>query len=100
VAGLVAHHSYARIEADLRGLGAVLDAEFPHEESLTADVLCYCDMTTSPNGDRVDVSDRLTEIRTRYGPRDVVAQFVARAEPQIFATVRRVEGLLLAAQPR
>jgi hypothetical protein len=39
VAGLVAHHSYAAVEADLRGLGAVLHEEFPREESLTADVL-------------------------------------------------------------
>jgi hypothetical protein len=100
VAGLVAHHSYARIEAGLRGLGAVLDAEFPREDSLSADVLCYCDMTTSPDGDRVDVTDRLAEIRTRYGLRDVVTQFVDRAETEIVATVRRVEGLLFAAQPR
>ena len=100
VAGLVAHHSYARIEAGLRGLGAVLDAEFPHEDSLTADVLCYCDMTVGPDGDRVDVAERLAEIRARYGPGDVVTRFVDRAEPEILATVRRVEGLLRAAQPR
>jgi hypothetical protein len=100
VAGLVANHSYARIEADLRGLGDVLHAEFPYEESLTADVLCYCDMTTGPDGDRIDVTDRLAEILTRYGPRDVVTRFVDRAETEIVRTVRRVEGLLHAAQPR
>ena len=100
VARLVAHHSYARVEADLRGLGKTLDEEFPREESRTADALCYCDMTTDPNGDRVDVSNRLAEIRARYGPGDVVTQFVVRAEPEIVATVRRVEGLLHAAQPR
>ena len=100
VAGLVAHHSYARIEADLRGLGAMLDAEFPYEDSMTADLLCYCDMTIGPDGDRVNVTDRLAEIRTRYGPGDVVTQFVDRAEPEIVSTVRRVEGLLYAAQPR
>jgi HD superfamily phosphodiesterase len=100
VVGLVAHHSYAAVEADLRGLGAVLREEFPREESLTADALCYCDMTTGPDGDRVDVLDRLAEIRARYGPGDVVTQFVDRAEPEIVATVRRVEGLLRAAQPR
>ena len=100
VAGLVAHHSFARVEADLRGVADVLDMEFTKEASLTADVLCYCDMTTSPDGERVDVAERLVEIRARYGPDDVVTQFVDRAESEIVATVRRVEGLLHGAQPR
>jgi HD domain len=100
VAGLVAHHSYAAVEADLRGLGAVLHEEFPREESLTADALCYCDMMTGPDGERVDVVDRLAEIRARYGPGDVVTQVVDRAEPEIVSTVRRVEGLLHAAQSK
>jgi hypothetical protein len=100
LAGLVAHHSYARIEAGIRGLGAVLDAEFPNEESLSADALCYCDMTTGPDGERVEVEERLAEIRVRYGPGDVVTQFVDRAGSEIVATVRRVAGLLHAAQPR
>jgi hypothetical protein len=96
----MADHSFARVEANLRGFGTVLDEEFPREDSLTADVLCYCDMTTSPSGERVDVTERLAEIRARYGPGDVVTQFVDRAWPEIFATIRRVEGLLHAAQPR
>jgi hypothetical protein len=100
VACLMAHHSFARVEANLRGLRTVLDEEFPREESLTADVLCYSDMTTGPGGERVDVAERLAEIRARYGPEDVVTQFVDRAEPEILATVRRVEGLLHTAQPR
>jgi HD domain len=100
VACLVAHHSYARVEADLRGLGPTLNNEFQQEESLTSEALCYSDMTTSPAGDRVDVVDRLAEIRARYGPNDVVTQFVDRAEPEIVSTVRRFEGLLHAAQPR
>jgi hypothetical protein len=100
VVSLVAHHSYARVEADARGLGDVLAEEFLRENSLTAEVLCYCDMTTGPDGERVDVVDRLAEIRARYGPGDVVTQFVDRAEPEIVSTVRRVEGLLHAVQPR
>jgi hypothetical protein len=97
---LVAHHSYAGVEAELRGLGPTLNEEFQREESLTSAALCYCDMTTSPDGDRVDVADRLEEIRTRYGPADVVTQFVDLAESEIVWTVRRVEGLLHARQPR
>jgi hypothetical protein len=56
-------------------------------------------MTTGPDGERVDVVDRLAEIRARYGSGDVVTQFVDRAEPEIVSTVRRVEGLLHAVQP-
>ena len=97
---LVAHHSYSGVEAVLRGLGPTLHEEFRREESLTSEALCYCDMTTSPDGDRIGVVDRLEEIRARYGPGDLVTQFVDRAEPEILATVRRVEGLLLARQPR
>ena len=78
----------------------MLDAEFPNEESLSADALCYCDMTTGPDGERVEVEERLAEIRVRYGPGDVVTQFVDRAGSEIVATVRRVAGLLHAAQPR
>jgi HD superfamily phosphodiesterase len=94
VAGLVAHHSFARVEAHLRGLGEALEEEFPREDSLTADALCYCDMTIGPRGNRTDVVDRLDEIRARYGPHDVVTRFVDLAEPDIVATVRRFEGLL------
>jgi hypothetical protein len=45
------HHSCARIEADIRGLGAE-----------------YCDMTTEPDGDYVRPAERLVEIRGRTGP--------------------------------
>jgi len=46
VVRLVAHHSCASLEAEERGLGAVLLDEFEPEESLTADLLWFCDMTT------------------------------------------------------
>ena len=68
VVSLVAYHSCAHIEADVRGLGAELASEFPIADSLLADVLLYCDMTTGPDGDYVRPGDRLVEIRGRYGP--------------------------------
>src|SRR5215471_6593190 len=51
VVSLVAYHSCAQIEADVRGLGAELAAEFSPADSSLADALLYCDMTTGPDGD-------------------------------------------------
>jgi hypothetical protein len=65
IVGLVAHHSCARIEAGLRQLP--LDDEFPRDDSLPHDELCFCDLTTSPDGDIVTVDWRIAEIRERYG---------------------------------
>ena len=94
---LVAYHSFAIVEAELRGLRSSLDAEFPYDESLPHDLLCYCDMTTSPSGERVNVEERLNEIRVRYGRDDPVTRFIDRAEKDIMKTVGRVERLLFAA---
>jgi HD superfamily phosphodiesterase len=55
VVDLVAHHSCAFVEAKLRGLQKALE-EFPKDDSLPHDELCFCDMTTSPDGELVDVS--------------------------------------------
>src|SRR5690348_3709666 len=45
---LVAHHSCALIEAEERGLRRILLGEFPVPPRGLAEVLTYCDMTTSP----------------------------------------------------
>ena len=96
---LVAYHSCAEIEADVRGLGEVLASEFKPGDPLLTDALLYCDMTTGPNGDYVRPADRLVEIRGRHGPDHEVTRFVERAASQILSTAARVEELL-AAQPR
>jgi hypothetical protein len=92
IVGLVAHHSCARVEARLRGLREVLDAEFPRDESLPHDELCFCDMTTSPDGEPVGVASRLAEIRTRYGRDHIVTRFVDEVEAAATAIVRSVEA--------
>jgi hypothetical protein len=99
IVNLVAHHSCALIEARLRGLTAVLEEEFPRDASLPHDELCFCDQTTSPDGEVVDVDERLAEIRQRYEDGHVVRQFVDLAEAELRAIVRRVEGIYLV-QPR
>jgi hypothetical protein len=98
VVSLVAYHSCAQIEADVRGLGPEL-AEFSPADSLLTDALLYCDMTTGPDGDFVRPADRLVEIRGRYGPDHEVTRFVERAASEILTAAGRVEELL-AAQPR
>jgi HD domain len=99
IVSLVAHHSCAHIEADVRGLGADLASEFPPADPALSDALLYCDMTTGPDGDFVRPADRLVEIRGRYGPDHEVTRFVERAAPEILTTAGRVEQLL-AVQPR
>jgi hypothetical protein len=99
VVSLVAYHSCARIEADIRGVGGELASEFDLADQPLADALLYCDMTTGPDGDYVRPADRLVEIRGRYGPDHEVTRFVERAASEILTTAGRVEELL-AAQPR
>ncbi len=99
VVSLVAYHSCAQIEADVRGLGAELASEFSPGDPLLSDALLYCDMTTGPGGDYVRPADRLVEIRGRYGPDHEVTQFVERAASEILTTAGRIEEML-AVQPR
>jgi putative nucleotidyltransferase with HDIG domain len=89
---LVAHHTGASVEAELRGLHTALLSEFAHEESVTADALWYADLTTGPDGQRLSVDQRLSEIRARYGPDAIVTRFVDRAEGSLVAAVRRTEA--------
>jgi hypothetical protein len=96
VASLVANHSCAKYEADERRLGGDLRAEFPAEPSMLSDALWYADMTTGPDGEDLDVSDRLREVRSRYGPGHPVTRAWTKAEPVILAAVRRVEDRLTA----
>ncbi|RKN24322.1 HD domain-containing protein [Micromonospora musae] len=96
IAALVAHHSCASYEADERGLGDVLAAEFPREESPTSDALWFADMTTGPDGQNLSPEERLAEIRERYGPAHLVARFWQKAEPALMEAVRRTEARLAA----
>ncbi len=95
VVRLVAHHSCALLEAEERGLRQELEVEFPLEEPHLVDALIYCDMTTTPDGTPTTTPDRVAEIVGRYGPASIVGRFIRRAEPQIDAAARRVEGRLL-----
>lgn len=75
---LVAHHSCAYREAELRGLSAEL-GEWTDEDSPLRDALWWADMTTSPDGGLTNVHDRIEEIQNRYGPEDLVTFFIRQA---------------------
>ena len=90
---LVAHHSYAALEAELRGLSDEL-AEYRDEEGPIRDALWYCDLTTTPDGEEVDARDRIAEIQERYGPDELVTQFITSAAPELLAAVDRTRERL------
>ena len=89
---LVAHHSCAVIEAEERGLAHVLTREFAPPPRPLADALTFCDMTTSPDGDQVQVTHRLAEIHDRYGTGHLVSRSIRRATPLILEAVGHVSA--------
>src|SRR5262249_38092174 len=88
---LVAHHSCAIIEAQIRGLADQLAEEFePQQEGLTQ-ALDYSDMTTGPDGRPVSAKTRLAEIVNRYRDEmDPVRRFIDRAAGTLTAEVEEV----------
>lgn len=93
---LVAHHSCAYREAELRGLTTEL-TEWVDEETPLRDALWWADMTTSPDGMPITFDERVEEIQERYGPHDVVSSFIRQAEPELRGAVERTEARLRAA---
>lgn len=93
---LVAHHTCALVEAEERGLAAVLAAEFPvgDVDPFTLAALTFCDMTTGPHGQRVDVDERIAEILDRYPADHVVHRSITRAAPRLRAQTAEVSAVL------
>lgn len=87
---LVAHHSCAVLEAELRGLTVQL-AEFDDEKTPLRDALWWADMTTMPDGRPTTVEKRVQEIQARYGPADIVSRFIQLAQPKLKAAIARTE---------
>jgi hypothetical protein len=88
LAGLVAHHSEARFEVELRGYGEEL-AEYRREGTRVYDALVYCDLTTGPDGTNMTFEDRIREVYERYGEGDV-SRALHMAEPYLKAAVDRI----------
>ncbi|MEU6643397.1 HD domain-containing protein [Saccharomonospora sp. NPDC046836] len=92
---LVAHHSCAIYEAELRRLSQHM-AGYRDEGGPIRDALWYCDLTTSPDGETVRADQRIAEIKQRYGPDDLVTRFITGASPELLAAVERTEQRLSA----
>ncbi|MQM28305.1 HD domain-containing protein [Glycomyces albidus] len=99
VAALVAHHTNAVVEAELRGLDAVLLAEFDQEDSPVTDLLWFCDLTTGPDGQEFSGHERIEEIRQRYEPGSVVRQFIDRSVGTFHEVAKRVGAQFPPVQP-
>lgn len=97
VVNLVAHHSGARFEAAERGLDTEL-AEFALEDGSVMDALITADLTTGPNGERVEYSERIAEILRRYSEDDPVYRAWLKAAEPIGWSVRRTRWRLSAAE--
>ncbi|MFI7674204.1 HD domain-containing protein [Actinophytocola sp. NPDC049390] len=93
---LVAHHSCAYREAELRGFSTDL-AEWLDEKTSLRDALWWADMTTSPNGIAVSFEERIREIEERYGSLNLVTTFIRQAESELREAVNRTEARLRAA---
>lgn len=91
--GLVAYHSCAINEAEERGLAPVLAEEFAPSSRFLSDSLTYCDMTTTPDGQRVAVENRLSEIQARYGAGHIVTRFIQRSSAHLIDAVRAIEQI-------
>jgi hypothetical protein len=97
LAGLVAYHSAAREEAEEFGLSDELDT-FVEEDSLLGRALTYCDLTTGPDGSRMELTERLDELAARRGEEDPGVRAVRRAATRLAAVVREVESILARGQ--
>jgi HD superfamily phosphodiesterase len=90
LASLTAYHSGTWFQAKLYGLLPDLE-EFSREESMLADALDYCDMTSGPAGQAFSYQDRIQDIYTRYPDPHIVAQATRLAEPSLSQAVERIQ---------
>jgi hypothetical protein len=92
IVNLVAHHTCAAVEAEIRGLGDVLRDEFPFDPSLPHDELCFCDMTTSADGEPTTIDERIASIRERRAGDAPVMAFLDQSEAELRRIVAEVQA--------
>jgi hypothetical protein len=96
LARLVAHHSNARHESWLRGFEAY-EEEFPYGATILDDALTFCDLATSPDGQRVSLEERVAELVERYGADHVTARAIVAGVPDFERARDEVRRLCAAA---
>jgi hypothetical protein len=93
LASLVAYHSEAQFEAQLRGQAVELNT-IPHEHSTIANALTYCDMTTGPTGLHISYEERLEDIFQRYDEDHIVNRAIHQAVPSLTQAVKLTQHML------
>ncbi|MCA1841702.1 MAG: phosphohydrolase [Actinobacteria bacterium] len=92
---LVANYTYARLEAELRGLGAEM-APYEDEQTPLRDAFWYCDLTTGPDGERLTFEERVADWTSRYPGDEIIAAFTAKGLPELRDACHRTEQRLRA----
>lgn len=93
---LVAYHTGAIHEARERDLESDLTSEFTPPPQALAQALTYCDITTGPSGDTVNVQQRLTDILNRYEADHPVSRALRKAKVSYLKSVEEIEAHLTA----
>jgi len=95
---LVAWHTAARAEAELRGLDHELASEFDPPPMLPAAAITWADLTSSPHGVPCTVGRRLADILQRHPRESIVHRAIAEASPMLWEAAREIGSRL--ASPR
>jgi HD superfamily phosphodiesterase len=99
LANLIAYHSGGKYEAQIakQSLSA-----FTEEESLVADIIAICDVTTGPYGNLVGFKERYSEIRVRHKceRNQVIALdlFLPDLMPAVGRVIRKLDSYSLRVQ--
>jgi hypothetical protein len=83
------------VEAARRGVGAELAREFPDVIEPERDALWAADSTTGPDGQRVTLAQRVSEVEARYGKDHMVAQSMTVIRPDLAAAIARTRARIL-----
>lgn len=82
LACMVAHHTCADVELELRGLAHLLDP-FPRPPDVLSEALAYCDITTGPTGVNMTVEERIVEVGHRRGFGSTAHRALRFAQPNL-----------------
>lgn len=96
VCHLVAFHTAAVVEAEVRGIDLAAFDEFRLDGvadlDRADDFMWWADLSTGPSGESFSVDERINEILTRYEPGSIVHTAISRSAPLLRAAVQRVSG--------
>lgn len=94
VCRLVAWHTNAGDEANLRGLDGVLLDEFERPPHDAWAALAWADLTSSPAGERWAVEWRVADVLRRYPPGTVVHRAMSASTPELMSAAAAIAAQL------